>query len=68
MPKIKTRRAAAKRFKVTKGGKVMRRSSRLRHLLEWKSAKQRRRLKIEKEVSPTDKPRVLTMLAGGSNG
>jgi large subunit ribosomal protein L35 len=68
MPKIKTRRAAAKRFKITKSGKVMRRSSGLRHLLEWKSPKAHRRLKQEKQVSASDKHRVMVMLAGGKHG
>ena len=68
MPKIKTRKAAQKRFKINKSGKVLRRSSRLRHLLEWKSPGQRRRLKRKKPVSPADEARVRQMLAGGSNG
>jgi len=68
MPKMKTRRAAAKRFKITKSGKIMRRSSKLRHLLEWKSPKQHRRLKRSKQVSKSDRARVMSMLAGGRNG
>ncbi|MGB9613309.1 MAG: 50S ribosomal protein L35 [Candidatus Margulisiibacteriota bacterium] len=68
MPKIKTRRSAAKRFRITKTGKIMRRHSRLRHLLEWKSAKQHRRLKAPAKVSPSDRKRVLTMLPGGIHG
>ncbi len=68
MPKIKTRRAAAKRFKITKSGKIMRRSSKLRHLLECKSPKQHRRLKGAKLVAPSDQARVLAMIPGGRNG
>jgi len=68
MPKIKTRRAAAKRFKITKSGKVFRQSSGLRHLLECKSGKARHRLKRKKEVSPSDRRRVIVMLAGGHHG
>jgi len=66
MPKIKSRKAAQKRFKVSKSGKLLRRSSRLRHLLEWKSPRQRRRLKREKLVSDADQTRVRQMLAGGN--
>jgi large subunit ribosomal protein L35 len=68
MPKIKTRKAAAKRFQITKTGKILRRHSRLRHLLEWKSPSQRRRLKKKVVVSPSDKRRIREMIPGGSNG
>ena len=36
MPKLKTRKAAAKRFKVTSTGKILRRGAMTKHLLEWK--------------------------------
>jgi large subunit ribosomal protein L35 len=44
MPKMKTNRAAAKRFKGTASGKVKRRRAYLRHILATKSRKQKRRL------------------------
>jgi large subunit ribosomal protein L35 len=44
MPKMKTNRAAAKRFKMTASGKVKRRRAYLRHILVNKTRKQRRRL------------------------
>jgi len=44
MPKMKTNRAAAKRFKVTATGKVKRRRGFLRHILSTKTRKQKRRL------------------------
>lgn len=44
MPKIKTRRAAAKRFAKTGSGKFKRRRKNLRHILTKKNAKRRRRL------------------------
>lgn len=65
---MKTRKAAAKRFKMTKSGKLMRRQANRRHLLECKSTKQRGRLKKAALVSPADRDRVLRMLAGGSRG
>lgn len=45
MPKIKTNRAAAKRFKVTKTGKVKHKKAFLRHLLSSKSPSRKRRLR-----------------------
>jgi large subunit ribosomal protein L35 len=44
MPKLKTNRAAAKRFKVTAKGKVKRRRAFLRHINSHKTRKQKRRL------------------------
>lgn len=51
MPKLKTRKAVAKRFKVTKTGKVIRRGSYSRHLKASKSKKRSRRQKVPKEVT-----------------
>ncbi len=45
MPKIKTNRAAAKRFKVTKTGKVKHKKAFLRHLLTSKSPNRKRGLR-----------------------
>jgi large subunit ribosomal protein L35 len=45
MPKIKTNRAAAKRFKVTGTGKIKRRRANLRHILSTKTRKRKRRIK-----------------------
>ena len=44
MPKIKTRRAAAKRFSRTGAGKIKRRRQNLRHILTKKSARRKMRL------------------------
>jgi len=66
MPKIKTRKAAAKRFEIKKSGTILRRHARLRHILEWKSAAQRRRLKRKAVVSSADAHRVRQMIPGGS--
>ena len=44
MPKLKTNRAAAKRFKATGSGKIKRRRAYLRHILSTKTRKQKRRL------------------------
>jgi large subunit ribosomal protein L35 len=44
MPKMKTKRSAAKRFGVTGSGKFRRRRQNLRHILTKKSAKRKMRL------------------------
>ena len=44
MPKMKTHRGAAKRFRVTGTGKVVRRKAYRSHLLEKKPSKRTRRL------------------------
>ena len=51
MPKIKTKRGAAKRFKVSKSGKVMRRRGFKSHILSTKSRKRKRRLRQAESVS-----------------
>ena len=50
MPKIKTYRGAKKRFKVTSGGKVLRRHSMKSHILTKKTTKRKRRLRQPTEV------------------
>ncbi len=50
MPKMKTNRSAAKRFKVTASGKIMHKRSGKRHLLRKKSAKAKRALSKDKEL------------------
>lgn len=62
--KQKTRKAAAKRFKVTGTGKVLRYNSRQRHLLEHESSKVKRNRRGPVEVSSADLPRVKSMLPG----
>ena len=47
MPKMKTHRGAAKRFKVTGSGKIMRRKAFRSHILEKKPSKRTRRLARE---------------------
>lgn len=50
MPKMKTNRSAAKRFKVTATGKIMHRKSGKSHLLRKKSSKRKRSLSKPKEL------------------
>ena len=54
MPKIKTRRGAAKRFKITGTGKVRRRRAYLRHQLSAKTRKQKRNLDQPALVAAVD--------------
>ena len=65
MPKQKTRKAAAKRFRITKNGKVLRRHAKMRHLLECKAAKRKRQLRRAGPVAPSDVARVKSMLPWG---
>lgn len=62
MPKIKTRRAAAKRFSVTGSGKFKRRRQNLRHILTKKSAKRKMRLGQAAIVDSTNEKAVRRML------
>lgn len=62
MPKMKTHRGAAKRFKVTGTGKIMRRRAFRNHILEKKPSTVKRRLKNEVVVAPGDSARVKRML------
>jgi len=62
MPKVKTRKSAAKRFKLTASGKLMRRKAGRKHLLHWKTKKRIRNLTGEAVVSDTDLDRVSSQL------
>ena len=62
MPKLKTRKAAAKRFKVTGSGKFMRRHAFRNHLLDHKSAKRKRFLATKAGVDERDCDNVALML------
>jgi len=62
MPKLKTHRGAAKRFKVTGSGRIKRKKAKLRHMLTSKSKKLKRGLRKRSMVSDVDTPAVLTML------
>jgi large subunit ribosomal protein L35 len=63
--KLKTRKAAAKRFKLTAGGKVIRGHAYARHILTSKPSKRKRKLGESIAVSPADVARVHAMLPYG---
>ncbi len=62
MPKMKTHRGAAKRFKVTGTGKVKRAKAFKSHILEKKSAKRKRSLRQPGIVSPSDQKRIARLI------
>lgn len=62
MPKLKTRKSAAKRFKAAGSGKLMRRKAFKSHLLEHKSSSMKRGLRKMAEVHETDCERVRLMM------
>ena len=62
MPKQKTHRGAAKRFRITGSGKVMREQAGARHLFEHKSSRRTRRLAGDLVVAPADAPKIKKLL------
>lgn len=62
MPKMKTNRSAAKRFKVTGTGKILRRRAYKRHILTSKSRNRKRKLGAPALVSAADAKRVKKLL------
>lgn len=62
MPKLKTRRAAAKRFRRSGSGKLMRRKAFKNHLLQHKSTSRKSRLSKITHVDETNAPNVELML------
>ncbi|HEY7912365.1 MAG TPA: 50S ribosomal protein L35 [Blastocatellia bacterium] len=65
MPKLKTHKGAAKRFRLTATGKVKRGHSHARHILTKKTAKRKRNLDIDALVSKADEKPVKRMLPYG---
>jgi large subunit ribosomal protein L35 len=62
MPKMKTKRAAKKRFKLTGGGRIRRSTAGKQHLMRGKSANRLRNLKKNSLVDPADEPRIRRLL------
>jgi len=54
MPKLKTHKATAKRIKITKSGKILRRAAAKSHLLTHKSD----RTKVLQKISPADRKKI----------
>ena len=66
MPKMKTHRGAAKRFKSTASGKFKRGKAYKSHILTKKTSKRKRKLDTPALVSEADQKRVQQMLPYGS--
>lgn len=62
MPKLKTRKSAARRFRSSGSGKIVRRQTFKKHLLEHKSADRKRRLSGMAVVHERDEENVRLML------
>ena len=62
MPKLKTKRSAAKRFKVTGTGKLMKMKANKNHILNKKTTKRKRRLRKAVEVDETNVKMMKRML------
>jgi len=62
MPKMKTKRGAAKRLKVTGSGKLRRAGGWKQHKLEKKSPKRRRHLRANKLIEKSDEARLRVLV------
>jgi len=62
MPKMKTRRGAAKRFKVTGSGRIKRNKANHRHMLIRRSNKVKRKMRQSGMISRADRKLVKNML------
>ena len=65
MPKIKTNRAAAKRFKKTGTGKIVYRKSCANHMLTKKTTKRKRSLRTPHLVAKSDQKEIKRLLPNG---
>ena len=62
MPKMKTRRGAAKRFKVTGSGRIKRNKANHRHMLIRRANKAKRKMRQSDVVSSADRKLAKAML------
>ena len=65
MPKIKTKRGAAKRFKLTASGKVKRRRAGLRHINSHMTKKRKRHLRKSTLVDKVEQRNIKRLLPNG---
>lgn len=63
MPKLKSKRGAVKRFKITGAGKIKRFKAGKSHILTKKNRKRKRNLRHSNLISAADKSRVLKMIS-----
>lgn len=62
MPKMKTHKGTAKRFRTTGSGKLVRQQANRRHIMEKKPTKRTRRLDGRTDVAPADVSRIKRLL------
>ncbi len=62
MPKLKTHRGAAKRFRKTGSGKITRGHAFARHILTTKTTKRKRKLDQDTTIDQADQRRVARMI------
>jgi large subunit ribosomal protein L35 len=62
MPKMKTSKTAAKRFKTTGTGRLRRQQSMRQHLFEKKPSTRTRRLAADVDVNPADRNKIRRLL------
>jgi large subunit ribosomal protein L35 len=62
MPKMKTSKTAAKRFKITGGGRLRREQAMRQHLFEKKPSTRTRRLEPDVDVHSTDLKKIKRLL------
>ncbi|MFQ5696942.1 MAG: 50S ribosomal protein L35 [Myxococcota bacterium] len=62
MPKMKTHRGAAKRFKRSASGKILRSKANLNHILTKKTTKRKRQLRQGSVVSAADRSRIRKLI------
>ncbi|MCB9733543.1 MAG: 50S ribosomal protein L35 [Deltaproteobacteria bacterium] len=65
MPKLKTNRGAAKRFRVTASGKIKLNKAKRRHILTKKTRKMKRQARAGGYVADVDVPNVRRLLPYG---
>ena len=62
MPKIKTNRAAAKRFRTTKTGIIKRSKAYMSHIMTTKTRKRKRRLRLSDTVNAADNKNIRKLI------
>lgn len=62
MPKMKTNKGAAKRFKITKTGKIKRQKEGARHIMTKKSSKRKRSLRTSTTVDKAFSAKIRALL------
>jgi len=65
MPKMKTHRGAAKRFRLTASGKIKRKQAGMRHILTKKSTASKRKLRKGSYITGSDELKIKRLLCLG---